>query len=266
VVPAGEFPTDRYVVEGVAAQRGLRVRFGTEAGPDTAVVVRSMVDYRTAEVVDVAAAQAGADAAGAHAVWDLSHAAGAVPVDLDGWGVGLAAGCTYKYLNGGPGSPAWLYAARRCQELRSPIQGWFGQRDQFAMGPAYDPEPGIRRWLAGTPTVVALAVVDAAVGELAAVGIEALRTKSVALTELATSLADEHGITVGSPRDPAVRGSHVALLAPGAAEVTARLREAHGVVVDFREPDVLRLGLAPATTAFVDVWDGIAAVATVLGR
>ncbi len=275
VVPAGEFPTDRYVLEGLAAPRGLDVRL-VPAGADVvdaldadvAVLCLSMVDYRSGAVVDVAAITAAARHVGATVVWDLSHAVGAVPIELDRWGVELATGCSYKFLNGGPGAPAWLYVRSDVQHLRSPIWGWFGQREQFAMGPAYDPEPGIRRWLAGTPTVIALAAVDAAVADLAEIGIEALRAKGTALTTYAIDLADArlagHGVTVATPRLPHRRGAHVALAHPAARELSRRLIDEHGVVPDFREPDLLRLGLAPAYTRFTDVWDGIDALAVLL--
>jgi kynureninase len=179
--------------------------------------------------------------------------------------VDLAVGCTYKYLNGGPGAPAFLYVRRALHgQLRNPIQGWFGQRDQFAMGPTYDPAMGIRGWLVGTSPVIALAGVAAGV-EVAAeeAGIEAIRAKGIALTSFAVELFDAWlaplGFTLGSPRDPARRGAHVTVRRADARTLTRALIE-RGVVPDFREPDGMRLGLSPLTTRFEDVWLGIARV------
>ena len=175
----------------------------------------SHVAYRSGELLDLAGIQAAADERGA-IVWDLCHSAGAVPVDLRAAGAQLAVGCTYKYLNAGPGAPAFLYVAEELQaELRSPIWGWFGQRDQFAMERAYDPEPGIGRFLAGTPTILAIAAVEEGAKLTAEAGIGALREKSVALTELMIALHDAWlaplGFSLETPRDPARRGSHVAI-------------------------------------------------------
>jgi len=170
-------------------------------------------------------------------------------------------GCTYKYLNGGPGAPAFTYVRRELQgELRQPIWGWFGRVDQFGMGPGYDPAAGMGSWLTGTPSVLALACVEEGVGLLAEAGIDRLRAKGAALTSLAVDLADawlaSRGYTVASPRDPARRGSHVALCHPEADRIVADLL-AVGVVTDFRAPDRLRLGPAPVATRFVDVWDAL---------
>jgi kynureninase len=185
VTDTGNFPTDRYVLEGLAAQRGaeLRIVDDVEAAlPGAAVVVLSHVDYRTGEIADMGRLTAAAREHRARVVWDLSHSAGAVPVELRAAGVELAVGCTYKYLNAGPGAPAYLYVARDLQgRLRSPIQGWFGQRDQFAMERPYDPVEGIGRFLAGTPPILDLAAVEEGVRLTAEAGIAALREKSVAL-------------------------------------------------------------------------------------
>ncbi len=179
----------------------------------------SHVGYRSGALADLAALQATARERGATLIWDLSHSAGAVPVDLRAAGAELAVGCTYKYLNAGPGAPAYLYVAAGLQrELRSPIWGWFAQREQFAMERDYDPEPDIRRFLAGTPPILGLAAVEEGVRLTAQAGIAALRAKSVALTELAVALHDAWlaplGFALASPRDPARRGSHVALRHP----------------------------------------------------
>jgi kynureninase len=277
VTDRGNFPTDRYVLEGIAAQRGLELRL-FDGEPDAAtlpcgpgdVVVLSHVDYRTGALADLAGLQAAADEHGATLIWDLSHSAGAVPVALREAGAELAVGCTYKYLNAGPGAPAYLYVAEALHErLRSPIWGWFGQRDQFAMEREYDPEPSIRRFLAGTPPILGLAAVEAGVRVTSEAGIAALHAKSVALTRLLVALHDAWlaplGFTVASPRDPARRGSHVALQHPRAWQVTRALIE-RGVVPDFRGPDTVRLGIAPLYTRHVDVWDALARLRDLVER
>ncbi|RFU19880.1 kynureninase [Geodermatophilus marinus] len=272
---ADDFPTDRYVVAGVAAARGMTVRevpADIDEGLDPAVlaaaldervaaVVLSAVAYRSGALVDLAAVTRTARDAGALVVWDLSHAAGAVPVELAAAGADLAVGCSYKYLNGGPGAPAFLYVRRELQEsLRQPIWGWFGQRDQFAMGPAYDPVPGIERFAVGTPPVLGLAPVEVGVRLVAEAGVDRLAAKGRKLGELAIALADAwlapHGVAVASPRDPARRGGHVTLAHPQAWQLTQALVD-RGVVPDFRTPDRVRLGPAPLYTRFVDVWDAV---------
>ncbi|MGY1783471.1 kynureninase [Geodermatophilus sp. SYSU D00698] len=272
---ADDFPTDRYVVAGVAAARGMTVRevpADVDEGLDpavlaaalderVAVVVLSAVAYRSGALADVAAVTTAARDAGALVVWDLSHAAGAVELDLTASGVDLAVGCTYKYLGGGPGAPAFLFVRRELQEtLRQPIWGWFGQRDQFAMGPAYDPVPGVGRFATGTPPVLAAAAVEVGARLVAEAGTDRLAAKGRALTGLLVDLADAHlvphGVALASPRDPARRGSHVTLAHPHAWQLTRALVD-RGVVPDFRTPDRVRLGPAPLYTRFVDVWDAV---------
>ena len=269
VTDVGNFPTDRYVLEGLAEARGLEIdwvqRPGVEAiGPDTALVSFSHVSYRTAQIADLQMISSAAREAGALTLWDLSHSAGSVPLALDEDGAGLAVGCTYKYLHGGPGAPAFMYVATELQhELRQPIWGWLGRRDPFEMAPGFEPAAGMRAFTSGTPPVPALVAVDEGVRMVAEAGIGAIRAKGVELTEYAITLVDEHldglGVSVASPRDPEVRGAHVALAHPQAAQLCRRLIE-RGVIVDFRRPDVIRLGLAPLTTRFVDVWDGVEAL------
>ena len=201
-------------------------------------------------------------AAGALVLWDLCHAAGAVEVDLDAVGADLAVGCTYKYLNAGPGSPALLYVRSELQaELRSPIWGWFSQEDQFAMGPEYRPVEGIGRFLAGTPPIIALAAVDAGAEMLAEAGIGRVRAKAAALTTLAVDLHDQRlaqlGFTLGTPRDAERRGAHVSLRHPDAWRICRALVERADVIPDFRAPDSIRFGLAPLYTRYTDVWDAI---------
>ncbi len=276
------FPTDRYVLEGLAAARGLRIRWldppgdgGVEpadvaaaVGEDTALVTFSHVSYRSAHIADMAAINDIVHDAGALMMWDLCHSAGSVPVELDATGADLAAGCTYKYLNAGPGAPAFMYMRRELQdELRQPIWGWLGRRDPFEMAHGYEPAAGAGALLSGTPPVLALTGVQEGVRIVAEAGIDAIRAKGIALTELAIALIDEwlgpHGARVASPRDSARRGAHVALSHPDAEALSARLLE-RGVIIDFRRPDVIRLGLSPLTTRFVDVWDGLAVVRELL--
>jgi len=269
VTDRGNFPTDRYVLEGIAARRGLELRL-FDGEPEAAtlpcgsgdVVVLSLVGYRTGALADLAALQAAARDRGATLIWDLSHAAGAVPVDLRGAGAELAVGCTYKYLNAGPGAPAYLYVAGELQQtLRSPIWGWFGQREQFAMERDYDPEPDVRRFLAGTPPILGLAAVEEGVRLTAQAGVAALHAKAIELTELIVALHDEWlaplGFELASPRDFARRGSHISLLHPLAWQITRALIERADVIPDFRGPDSVRLGVAPLYTRHVDVWDAL---------
>jgi kynureninase len=279
---ADDFPTDRYIVAGVARDRGMTVRevpADLDEGLDpavlaaalderVAVVVISHVAYRSGALADLAAVTRLVQDAGALVLWDLSHSAGAVPAGLTAAGADLAVGCSYKYLNGGPGAPAFLYVRRELQEeLRSPIQGWFGTRDQFAMGPAYEPAPGIERFGVGTPPVLAMAALDVGVGLVAEAGVERLAAKGQAMTALLVELADAwltpHGVRLASPRDPGRRGSHVTLAHPQAWQLTQALIS-QGVVPDFRTPDRLRLGPAPLYTRFVDVWDAMDRLRTVL--
>jgi kynureninase len=269
------FPTDRYVLEGLAARHGLEyreVRSDPVDGPDAgaigaaldgaALLSLSHVAYGSGALADMAGLTALAHEHGAIALWDLSHAVGSVPVRLGATGADLAVGCTYKYVNGGPGAPAFTYVRRDLQaELRQPIWGWFGQRDQFAMGPGYRPVDGIGSWLTGSPPVLGLACVDAGVALLADAGIERLRAKGMALTSLIVDLADAWltplGFRLASPRAAGRRGSHVALGHADAWRISQALIDGAGVVPDFRAPDRIRLGPAPIATRFVDVWDAL---------
>jgi kynureninase len=277
VTDRGNFPTDRYVLEGLCAQRGLELRrFDADAllGPQPAdldaalagggggLVVLSHVAYRSGALADMAALTEVARGHGARLVWDLSHSAGAVPVALREAGAELAVGCSYKYLNGGPGAPAWLYVAQELQDrLRSPIWGWFGQEDQFAMERDYAPAAGIDRFAAGTPGILGVAAVHEGARLAAEAGMDAVRAKSIAQTELIVALHDAWlaplGFALGSPRDPARRGSHVALRHPLAWPICRALIERAGVIPDFRDPDCIRLGVAPLYTSFAEVWDAL---------
>lgn len=282
LVERSEFPTDRYVVEGLARERDLEIRWldgdpieglTTEAivatlRGDTALLILSAVNYRSAAIVDIGAVTAAARGAGALVLWDLSHAGGSIPVDLEANGVDLAVGCTYKYLNGGPGAPAYLYVRSELQaELRPPIQGWFAQRDQFEMGPRFERRPGIGGWLVGTPGIVALAAAEAGIALAAEAGIEAIRAKGIALTSYAIELLDAWlaplGCSLGSPRAAVRRGAHLSIRHPDARRLTSELI-ARKVIPDFRAPDSIRIGLAPLTTSFEDVHRGLAVLCDLL--
>jgi kynureninase len=263
-ISATEFPTDRYVVAGIAEARGLTVRDDFDRLDDVAVVVRSVVDYRTAEIADVAGETARAGVAGAIALWDLSHAAGVLVIDLGAAGVQMAVGCTYKYLNGGPGAPAFSYVAAGLQPtLPQPIWGWFAQTDQFDMGSSFVPQPDIRRLLLGTPSILALAAAEEGIAVSVEAGIAAIAAKARALTGFGLELCDELGVSSSTPRDPARRGGHIAVHHPNAEHLVAELADQR-VITDFREPDIIRLGCSPLTTRFTDVFDGLTRLTTLL--
>ncbi len=260
-----DFPTDRYVVEGIARLRGVEVRRGLADLDGVDVVLRSLVDYRTAEVADLAAETARAAAHGATTVWDLSHAAGVLELDLPGTGVELAVGCTYKFLNGGPGAPAFVFVSRDVQDrVTQPIWGWFGQTDQFAMERSFDPRAGIGRMLNGTPPVLGLTAAREGIAVTVEAGIGAIAAKARSITGFCLDLADELGLSTDSPRDPARRGGHVAIRHPDARSLQQALA-GRKVIVDYRDPDVLRLGLSPLTTSFTDVFDAVTTLADLVG-
>ncbi len=275
VLDTDNFPTDRYLLEGIAAERGLTLRWVTtdpEAGitpeqvaaavdGDTALVLLSHVAYRSGWLADAAAINDAAHAAGALTLWDLSHSVGSVEVELDAWRADLAVGCTYKYLNGGPGAPAFAYVRSDLQPgIRQPIWGWMGHRASFEMGPGYEPAPGIRALLSGTPPILGMVPLDANLDLLEEAGIAAVRRKSLRLTDYALRLADEWlaplGVEVAGPRDPARRGGHVTLRRPGFEALLEPLWAA-GVIPDYRRPDGLRIGPAPLSTSFAEVHDGL---------
>jgi kynureninase len=255
-----DFPSDRYVVEGIARDLGLEMRPFTDDMPmnDVAVVVRSVIDYRTAELCDVAGFTARARAAGALVVWDLSHAAGAIEFDVHALGVEFAIGCSYKFLNGGPGAPAWTYVhADLHARVRQPIHGWFAQKDQFAMERPFEPHEDIRRVLLGTPHMLSLVAAEEGIALSSRAGMPAIAAKGRALTAFALEIIDEMDLETSTPRDPQRRGCHVAVHHPGAARLVERLATEHKVIADVRPPDIVRLGLSPLTTRFTDVWDGL---------
>ena len=269
------FPTDRYVLEGIAAQRGCELRLihtDIDAGISrqtlaeavderTALVSLSHVAYRSGALADMAALTDLVHRAGALTLWDLSHSAGAVPVELDAAGADMAIGCTYKYVNAGPGAPAFLYVSGELQsQLRQPVWGWFGQHDQFAMGPRYHPAPGIDAFATGTPNIIGTVAVEEGTRLLGEAGLVPLRAKSSELTGYLIALADEWltplGFTVATPREAPRRGGHVSLHHDDAWQISQALIRS-GVVGDYRTPDRLRLGPAPLYTTFTDVFDAL---------
>ncbi len=261
VAEAGNFPTDLHIAEGaVGCVPGARLhavardQLAATIGPDTAVVLLTHVHYKTAERFDMPAWTGAAQDAGALILWDLSHSAGAVPVDLNGAGADLAVGCGYKYLNGGPGAPAFLYVAERWQErLANPLSGWMGHAAPFDFADAYAPAPGIKRWLAGTPAILGMAALEAGLDVWAAVDFAPVAAKSAALFDILVSAGDALGLECISPRDPAKRGSHISFRHAHAYGLTQALI-ARGVIGDFRAPDILRLGLTPLYLSHEDVW------------
>jgi kynureninase len=275
------FPTDLYVAQGVAdllgAEHELRlVEFDEIAAAidqRTAVVLLTHVNFRTGAMHDLAAMTRRAHVAGALSVWDLAHSAGAVPVALNAAGADFAVGCGYKYLNGGPGAPAFVYVAARhlaalADETHAqPLSGWFGHRSPFEFVTDYAPAPSIDRYAVGTPSIIGLAALDAGVDTVLAAGIDELRSKSIALTELFVGEVEtacaEHGVTLASPRDAARRGSQVSLRHPQAYPVIQALI-ARGVIGDFRSPDIMRFGFAPLYVGYADTWDAAAALHAVL--
>ncbi len=256
---AGNFPTDLHIAEGVVA--GIpgatlcvapRDRLAAALDESVAVLMLTHVHYKTAERFDMAAWTARAHAVGALALWDLSHSAGAVPVDLNGANADLAVGCGYKYLNGGPGAPAYLFVAERHQAaLANPISGWMGHAAPFDFADGYAPAPGIKRWLAGTPPMLSLAALETGIDLMLEADPALIAAKSAALFDTFAAIGDALGLECVSPRDPAQRGSHISFRHPQAYPLCQALI-AHSVIGDFRAPDVLRLGLTPLYLGFED--------------
>ncbi|HWL01093.1 MAG TPA: aminotransferase class V-fold PLP-dependent enzyme [Microbacteriaceae bacterium] len=279
VADTENFPTDRFVVEGVAAERGLRVRWiepdrtrgvtleqvRGAVGDRTALVVLSHVAYKSGAIADLPAITAAVHDAGALVLWDLCHTVGAVPVELDAHGVDLAVGCTYKYLNGGPGSPAFAYLATRHHgRLLQPIHGWMGASDVFAMAEHYLPAPGIGQLISGTPPIIGMLPLRDALELIARAGMPAIRAKSVTLTAFTIEIADtvlaRFGVQLATPREPSARGGHVLLEHPAFADIVPALWR-RGVIPDFRHPRGLRIGLSPLSTSFAEVAIGMRAIA-----
>jgi kynureninase len=256
------FPTDLYVAQGLCDLLGLRLKAVPAEDvlgaidADTAVVTLTHVDYRGASIHDMRAINDAAHAAGALTVWDLSHSAGAIELDLRGTGCDLAVGCGYKYLNGGPGAPAFIFVARQLQdELQSPLQGWMGHAEPFAFVDEYRPAPGILKFLTGTPSILALAALDAGLDTFAGIEMRDLAAKSRQLSQLFVDEVEERcgaEVRLESPRDPTQRGSHVVLSHPEGYAVMQALI-ARKVIGDFRAPDHMRFGFAPLYNSYADM-------------
>ncbi|MFE6736361.1 kynureninase [Microbacterium sp. NPDC057650] len=278
VIEAGNFPTDRFIAAGIADEVGATLRW---VQPDeitgvsvddvravtsdrTALVVLSHVDYRSGALADMPGITAAVHEAGALMLWDLCHSVGVVPMQLDAWGVDLAVGCTYKYLNGGPGSPAFGYVRSELQgSITQPIHGWWSAADIFAMGPSYQPVPGIRQLLSGTPPVMSMLGMQGMLDLIDDAGIGAVRAKSISLTDFAVRAYDELlaplGVRLLSTRDAAGRGGHITIGHDSFQRVTQELW-GQGVIPDFRFPDGIRLGLSPLSTSHEETLRGVVAV------
>jgi kynureninase len=284
VIDRENFPSDRFLVEGIAAELDARIRWiepdpaggvrvddvSDIVGPRTAVVLLSQVAYRSGFLADVPAITKVVHDAGALVLWDLCHSVGAVPLHLDAWDVDLAVGCTYKYLNGGPGAPALGYIRSDLQlQLQQPLWGWMGAHDPFGMSPEYRPADDVRRFLTGTPPILAMQPLKHMIELIAEAGMEAIREKSVLLTERAITLSDELlsplGVQLTSPRDSAQRGSHITVDHPRFREVVGLLWE-RGVVPDFRPPQGLRIGLSPLSTSFAELEAGMESIRDALNE
>ena len=282
VVDTDNFPTDRYLVEGIAKEEGLTLRWieadpasgvrldqvREAVGPATAVVLLSHVAYRSGYLADLPAITAAVHDAGGLMVWDLCHSAGSVELQLDAWNVDFAAGCTYKYLNGGPGSPAFAYVNHRhLPGLAQPIWGWMGRKDAFEMGPGYEPAAGIRGFLSGTPAIFGMIAMRGTLDLIEEAGMAAIREKSRQLTAYALELHDAWlapaGVRLATPRDADRRGGHITVDHPAFREVTAALWE-KDVIPDFRAPQGIRIGLSPLSTSFAELHRGMAAIRDLL--
>ncbi|WP_174566840.1 kynureninase [Nocardia crassostreae] len=278
VLDRDNFPTDRYLMESIASELGLTLRWieadfaGGVTAEDlagvvserTALVTLSHVAYRSGYLVDMPAITAVTHDAGALLLLDACHSVGSVEIELDSWGVDFAAGCTYKYLNGGPGAPAFAYVnAELLPRFQQPIWGWMGRENPFDMAQGYIPAPGIRRVLSASPGIIGMLPIQDMLDLIEEAGMPAVRAKSVALTEFALDLVHEwlapRGVTVSSPADPARRGGHVTIDHPAFREITARLWN-RGVMPDFRQPHGIRIGMSPLSTTFHEVLTGITAI------
>ncbi len=271
---AGNFPTDLYMAQGLAAllQRGHEVRAVADPvaalNDDVAVLMLTHVNYRSGAMHDMATVTSAAHAVGALTLWDLSHSAGAVPLQLAEDGADFAVGCGYKYLNGGPGAPAFLSVAPRLQtDLQLPLTGWLGHANPFAFAPDYRPAQGIGRGMVGTPPILNLAALEVGIEQMLRVPMDALHTKSQHLIDLFIALVEqecaEHGFRLLTPRDATRRGSQVAFAHPDGYAIMQTLI-ARGVIGDFRTPDVMRFGLAPLYVRHVDVWDALTVLSEVM--
>ncbi len=291
IIDSANFPTDRYILEGIARARGLNLLTldnDGSGGPgavkvdcenelitakelakhltdDVALVTLQAIHYRSGARPDIKAITDLCRANGTLVVWDASHAAGAIELDFDANGVDLAVGCTYKYGNSGPGSPAWLYVSKRIQnDLRVPIQGWFAQDAQFEMGPFFEPADTIRRFQIASPSIIGIRGVQASYEMIERAGIKAIAHKAAVGTDLMIDLFDAWleplGFTLMTPRDAKLRGGHITVGHPEAKRIAAALRKFAGVVPDYRTPNSIRLAIAPLPTSYTEVWDGFARI------
>jgi len=272
------FPSDLYILQGCIELLGRQHRLDLVPsddgiipdlntlngliGSDTALVTLSQVVFKSGYKYDVPAITEKAHQAGGLVLWDLCHSVGAVPIELDAWGVDLAVGCTYKYLNGGPGSPAFLYVRKELQDqLSSPIWGWWGHKAPFTFDLNFSPEPGIGHFMVSSPPTLSMLAIEPAVELLLRAGISRLREKSVRQTDYLIELSDHYlrqlGFTLGTPRQSEWRGSHVSLRHPEGYRINRALIEAMALLPDFREPDNLRLGIAPIYTSYAQLWDAV---------
>jgi kynureninase len=277
VTERSNFPTDVYIAQGLTAwlNRGYQLKLidtpeelDAAIDRDTAIVMLTHVNYRSGHMLDMHAVTALAHERGALTIWDLAHSAGAVPVDLHAADADYAVGCTYKYLNGGPGSPAFLWISpRHQQQFTQPLSGWWAHASPFAMQSEFTPTAGIRRALCGTQPIVSLALVECGLELFEAAGMEAIRAKSLALTDLFIELLEQrcahHPLRLHTPREHARRGSQVSVAHPDGYTVMKALI-ARGVVGDYREPEIMRFGFAPLYTRFADVWDAVETLADIL--
>jgi kynureninase len=284
ITDAANFPTDRYILEGIAKQLSLNLVIIDNEDPaiaenelitaellekymseDVALVTCEVIQYRSGARTDIQSVTDLARSYGALVVWDASHAAGAIEMNFDANGVDLAVGCTYKYGNSGPGSPAWLYVNRRVQkELHVPIQGWFGNEDQFGMGARFEKAEGIRGFQIASPSIVGIRSVQIAFGMIEEAGIDVIASKAAMGTQMMIDLFDEWlaplGYTLLTSRNPQERGGHISIGHPDAAKICLALRKFANVIPDYRTPNAIRLAIAPLPTSYVEVWDGFARI------
>jgi kynureninase len=280
ITDAANFPTDRYILDGIARQLSLNLVIIDNEDPaiaeneritaeilekymseDVALVTLEVIQYRSGARTDIQSITELARSYGAFVVWDASHAAGAIEMNFDANGVDLAVGCTYKYGNSGPGSPAWLYVNKRVQkELQVPIQGWFANEDQFGMGPHFEKAQGIRGFQIASPSIVGIRSVQIAFTMIDEVGIGTIASKAAIGTQMMIDLYDEWlaplGYTLLTSRNPKERGGHISIGHPDAAKICVALRKLANVIPDYRTPDTIRLAIAPLPTSYVEVWDG----------
>ena len=280
ITDAANFPTDRYILKGIAEQFGLKLIIIDNEDPaiaenelitaellekymseDVAMVTFEVIQYRSGARTDIQSVTDLARSYGALVVWDASHAAGAIEMNFDACGVDLAVGCTYKYGNSGPGSPAWLYVNKKIQkELQVPILGWFGNEDQFGMGPAFVKAEGIRGFQIASPSIIGIRGVQVAFAMIEEAGIDVIASKAAIGTQMMIDLYDEWlaplGYTLLTSRNPKERGGHISIGHPDAARICVALRKFANVIPDYRTPNAIRLAIAPLPTSYVEVWDG----------